>query len=86
MREVKHFIAGQATRGVATRDGDIYNPSTGQIQATVCLGGEADMQAAVDAAKKVQPEWAATNPQRRARVMFAFKQLLEDNMDKLAAK
>ena len=35
--------------------------------------------------KKVQPEWAATNPQRRARVMFAFKQLLEDNMDKLAA-
>ena len=85
MREVKHFIAGQATRGVATRDGDIYNPSTGQIQATVCLGGEADMQAAVDAAKKVQPEWAVTNPQRRARVMFAFKQLLEDNMDKLAA-
>ena len=43
------------------------------------------MHAAGDAAKKVQPEWAATNPQRRARVMCAFKQLLEDNMDGLAA-
>jgi malonate-semialdehyde dehydrogenase (acetylating)/methylmalonate-semialdehyde dehydrogenase len=85
MREVKHFIGGQATRGAATRDGDIYNPSTGQIQARVCLGGATDMEAAVQAAKKVQPEWAATNPQRRARVMFAFKQLLEDNMDELAA-
>ena len=62
MREVKHFIGGQATRGAATRDGDIYNPSTGQIQATVCLGGANDMEAAVQAAKKVQPEWAATNP------------------------
>ncbi len=85
MREVKHFIGGQARRGAATRDGDIYNPSTGQIQATVCLGGATDMEAAVQAAKTVQPEWAATNPQRRARVMFAFKQLLEDNMDELAA-
>ena len=55
------------------------------MQANVCLGGADDIAAAVEAAKKVQPEWAATNPQRRARVMFKFKQLLEDNMDELAA-
>ncbi len=85
MREVQHFIAGKATRGEATRDGDIYNPSTGQVQAKVCLGTPSDVEAAVKAAQKAQPEWAATNPQRRARVMFAFKQLLEDNMDALAA-
>ena len=85
MREVKHFIAGKSTIGHSTREGEIFNPNTGQVQASVCLGGADDIAAAVEAAKKVQPEWAATNPQRRARVMFKFKQLLEDNMDELAA-
>ena len=84
MREVKHFIAGKSTIGHSTREGEIFNPNTGQVQANVCLGGADDIAAAVEAAKKVQPEWAATNPQRRARVMFKFKQLLEDNMDELA--
>lgn len=85
MREVKHFIAGKSTIGHSKREGEIFNPNTGQVQANVCLGGADDIAAAVEAAKKVQPEWAATNPQRRARVMFKFKQLLEDNMDDLAA-
>ncbi|MBL71112.1 MAG: methylmalonate-semialdehyde dehydrogenase (CoA acylating) [Rhodobiaceae bacterium] len=85
MREVKHFIAGKSTIGHSTREGEIFNPNTGQVQASVCLGGADDIAVAVEAAKKVQPEWAATNPQRRARVMFKFKQLLEDNMDELAA-
>ena len=85
MRQVQHFIAGQATRGAAARDGEVFNPNTGQAQASVCLGGAEDIAAAVEAAKKVQPEWAATNPQRRARVMFKFKELLEANMDELAA-
>ena len=85
MREVKHFIAGKSTIGHSRREGEIFNPNTGQVQANVCLGGADDIAAAVEAAKKVQPEWAATNPQRRARVMFKFKQLLEDNMDELAA-
>ena len=85
MREIQHFINGQSTRGAATRDGDIFDPNTGQVQAKVCLGGAEDVAAAVEAAKKVQPEWAATNPQRRARVMFKFKELLEANMDELAA-
>ena len=85
MRNVQHFINGKATRGAARRDGDIFDPNTGQVQASVCLGGADDIEAAVDAAKKVQPAWAATNPQRRARVMFKFKELLEANMDELAA-
>ena len=84
MREVKHFIAGQATNGAASRRGDIFNPNSGAVQAQLCLGTTEDLQAAVAAAQKVQPEWAATNPQRRARVMFEFKRLLEANMDELA--
>ncbi|CAI8185908.1 MAG: Putative 3-oxopropanoate dehydrogenase [Alphaproteobacteria bacterium] len=85
MRQLQHFIGGKATRGAATRDGEIFDPNSGQVQARVCLGGVDDINAAVEAAKKAQPEWAATNPQRRARVMFKFKELLEANMDELAA-
>jgi malonate-semialdehyde dehydrogenase (acetylating)/methylmalonate-semialdehyde dehydrogenase len=85
MRQLQHFIGGKATRGAATRDGEIFDPNSGQVQARVCLGGADDINAAVEAAKKAQPEWAATNPQRRARVMFKFKELLEANMDELAA-
>jgi len=84
MREVKHFIAGKSTIGHSKRESEIFDPNTGQVQASLCLGGADDIVAAVEAAKKVQPEWAATNPQRRARVMFKFKELLEANMDELA--
>ncbi|MEC8177034.1 MAG: CoA-acylating methylmalonate-semialdehyde dehydrogenase, partial [Pseudomonadota bacterium] len=67
-----------------TRTGDIFDPGTGQVQAQVCMGSPADLDEAVQAALAAQPEWAATNPQRRARVMFRFKELLDANMDELA--
>ena len=83
MRQVDHFIAGGAG-GSANRTHQIWNPSTGKVQAEVPLGDAALLQKAVDAAKKVQPEWAVTNPQRRARVMFKFKELVEANKQELA--
>jgi malonate-semialdehyde dehydrogenase (acetylating)/methylmalonate-semialdehyde dehydrogenase len=85
MRELTHLIAGAATKGDAQRTADIFNPSTGAVQGKVWLGETSDVDAAVKAAQKVQPEWGSTNPQRRARVMFKFKELLEANMDDLAA-
>lgn len=84
MREIQHFINGQFTQGAAMRQSDIFDPCTGTVQAKLWLGEGADVEAAVAAARAVQPEWAATNPQRRARVMFKFKELLEANMDALA--
>ena len=83
MRQIDHFIVGVAA-GSATRKHQVWNPSTGEVQAEVALGDAAVLQRAVDAAKAVQPGWAATNPQRRARVMFAYKQLIEANMQSLA--
>jgi malonate-semialdehyde dehydrogenase (acetylating)/methylmalonate-semialdehyde dehydrogenase len=83
MRIIDHLIAGHAGGG-ATRTSDVFDPNTGQVQAKVNLGAAADLEAAVAAAQKAQPAWAATNPQRRARVMFAFKALVEANMDELA--
>ena len=84
MRQVHHFISGAHKAGSDTRTGDIFDPGTGQVQAQVCMGTPADLDEAVQAALAAQPAWAATNPQRRARVMFRFKELLEANMDELA--
>jgi malonate-semialdehyde dehydrogenase (acetylating) / methylmalonate-semialdehyde dehydrogenase len=82
MRQIDHFISGGG--GAALRQGDVYDPNSGAVQARVALGDAAVLQRAVDAALKAQPAWAATNPQRRSRVMFNFKALVEKNMDALA--
>jgi malonate-semialdehyde dehydrogenase (acetylating)/methylmalonate-semialdehyde dehydrogenase len=83
MRQVDHFIVGGAGGG-SGRKHQIWNPSTGEVQAEVALGDAALLDKAVATAMKVQPEWAATNPQKRARVMFKFKELIEANMQELA--
>ncbi len=79
-----HFIAGRRTAGESGRFGEVYNPSLGRVKARVALAGAAEVDRAVAAAVAAQPAWAAVNPQRRARVMFRFKELLEANMDELA--
>ena len=91
MRTIDHFIAGSAGGGATrtspageARFGDVFDPNTGQVQAKVNLGAQADLDRAVAAAQAAQPAWAMTNPQRRARVMFNFKALVEKNMDELA--
>src|SRR5215210_8571844 len=83
LRSIDHFIGG-STFASGERQGDVFDPNQGQVQAHVRLGNAADLQRAVDAANAALPPWAATNPQRRARVMFKFKELVEANMDKLA--
>ncbi|QDX24723.1 CoA-acylating methylmalonate-semialdehyde dehydrogenase [Sphingomonas suaedae] len=84
MREITHFIGGGATAGAGTRRSDIFDPNSGTVQAQVTLGVQADLDTAMAKAMAAQPGWAATNPQRRARVMFNFKALVEQNMDELA--
>lgn len=83
MRTIDHFMVGE-TGGSTGRTHQIWNPSTGEIQAEVSLGDAALLDLAVQNAKRVQPGWAATNPQKRARVMFRFKELIEQNMQELA--
>ena len=83
LRSIDHFIGG-STFASGERQGDVFDPNQGQVQANVRFGTAADLQKAVDAAKAAQPAWAATNPQRRARVMFKFRELVEKNMDELA--
>ena len=83
MRLVDHFIVG-GPGGAPARKSPIFDPNNGGVQAEVALGTAETLERAVQAALKAQPAWAATNPQRRARVMFRFKELVEANMDSLA--
>ncbi len=85
MRLVQHFIDGASATQGAGRTGDIFDPSIGKVQAQVALGDATTLEQAVASARAAQPEWAALNPQRRARVMFRFKELIEAHMDELAA-
>jgi malonate-semialdehyde dehydrogenase (acetylating) / methylmalonate-semialdehyde dehydrogenase len=88
MRRIDHFIGGASfasgERPNEMRVGEVFDPNQGQVQAQVALGTAADLAKAMDAARAAQPEWAATNPQRRARVMFNFKALVEREMEPLA--
>ena len=84
MREIGHFLHGQACKAAAGRTSDVFDPNTGLVQARVQLADAALIDTAVAAARAAQPAWAATNPQRRARVMFEFKRLLERDMSELA--
>ena len=84
MKELTHYINGQRVSGRSGRFGDVFNPATGEVQARVPLASKDEFDAAVEIAAKVQPEWGAVNPQRRARVIMKFVDLLHRDMDKLA--
>jgi malonate-semialdehyde dehydrogenase (acetylating)/methylmalonate-semialdehyde dehydrogenase len=85
MQQIGHFVGG-ARIGPSNggRAADVFNPATGEVQARVALAGRAEVDTAVDAAAEAQFGWAATNPQRRARVMMEFVRLINRDMDALA--
>ena len=84
MRRIEGFIGGKLVKATSGREGDVFNPNTGEVQARVSFATTEDVDTAVQAAAKALPGWSATNPQRRARVMFEFKRLVEANMQQLA--
>ena len=84
MRQINHYIAGKSYSDESESTASVFAPNTGDVQAEVFLANQNTLQKAVDSALAAQTEWAATNPQRRARVMFKFKELLEANRDRLA--
>jgi malonate-semialdehyde dehydrogenase (acetylating)/methylmalonate-semialdehyde dehydrogenase len=84
MKEIGHWINGTLVAGTSGRFADIMNPATGEVQARVALATVAELNSAIADAAKAQIGWAATNPQRRARVMMAFGALINQHMEKLA--
>ncbi|MEN0040410.1 MAG: CoA-acylating methylmalonate-semialdehyde dehydrogenase [Pseudomonadota bacterium] len=84
MNTIPHYIGGKRVEGTSGRSADVFNPATGEVQAQVPLANADELNAAIENAKAAQPEWAAQNPQKRARVMMKFVDLLHRDMDKLA--
>src|ERR1700758_1569838 len=84
MRDIRHFIDGKLVEGRSGRVGDVVNPHTGEVQARAPLAGADEVAQAVESSMAAFEGWAAVNPQRRARVMFEFKRLVEARMDELA--
>ena len=84
MQQLSHYVNGAHVTGSSGRMADVFNPATGEVQAQVPLASKAEVDAAVEIAAAAQPAWGAVNPQRRARVMMKFVDLLNRDMDKLA--
>ena len=84
MVEYGHFIGGERVAGTSGRSQDVMQPMDGTVRGTVALASTAELRAAVENAKAAQPAWAATNPQRRVRVLMKFLELVNREYDSLA--
>jgi len=84
MKTIGHFIDGERVAGKSGRTKDVFNPNTGEVQSKVSMATPAELDAAVATAAQAQAQWANVNPQKRSRILFAYKQLVDDNMDDLA--
>ena len=84
MENIGHFVNGTRSPGESGNFADVFNPATGEVQAKVSLANKTEFEKIVTSAREAQPDWAATNPQRRARVLMTFVDLLHRDMDKLA--
>ena len=84
MLEIGHFIGGSHVAGTSGRSADVMQPLDGSLRGRVALASAAELRAAVENAKAAQPAWAATNPQRRVRVLMKFLELAARDNDELA--
>ncbi|MFC5519708.1 CoA-acylating methylmalonate-semialdehyde dehydrogenase [Polaromonas jejuensis] len=81
---IGHYLNGKIAAPASGRSQPVFNPATGAVSGHVALAGSAEVDAAVAAAQAAFPAWADTPPIRRARVLFKFLELLNQNKDKLA--
>jgi malonate-semialdehyde dehydrogenase (acetylating)/methylmalonate-semialdehyde dehydrogenase len=83
-REIGHFVGGKNIKGTSDRFSDVFNPNTGEVQAKVSLASQDEIRKAVEVSMEAQVDWAATNPQRRIRVLIEFYNLVMKEIDSLA--
>ncbi|MGO2452073.1 CoA-acylating methylmalonate-semialdehyde dehydrogenase [Pseudomonas taetrolens] len=81
---IGHYLNGRVQDSGSERFSDVFNPATGAVQARVALATRQTVDDAVASALKAFPAWSGQSSLRRARVMFKFKQLLDEHHDELA--
>jgi len=79
---VGHFIDGEVVED-SSRTQDVFDPALGEVATQVALASKDTVEMAIASAQKAFPEWRNTPPLKRARIMFRFKELLEENRDKI---
>ncbi len=84
MKTIGHFINNETVTGTGAERLPVFNPATGAQTGAVAVATAAEIEAAIAAARAAFPAWAATPPLRRARIMFRFKELVEQHKDELA--
>jgi malonate-semialdehyde dehydrogenase (acetylating)/methylmalonate-semialdehyde dehydrogenase len=84
LETIGHLINGRKVEDRG-RVQDVFNPATGQVARQVALASKATVEEAIAAAEAAYPAWRNTPPAKRARIMFRFKELLEQNADRIVA-
>jgi malonate-semialdehyde dehydrogenase (acetylating)/methylmalonate-semialdehyde dehydrogenase len=85
MTQITHWINGGLDTQKSTRSGDIFNPATGKVTGTVAFGDSATVDSAVAAASAAFVEWRHSSLTKRTQVLFAFRELVQQNKEKIAA-
>ncbi|WP_421083736.1 CoA-acylating methylmalonate-semialdehyde dehydrogenase [Rothia nasimurium] len=84
MKQLTHYVGGAHREGTSGRFADVYNPSTGEVQAQVPLASADEVREVIANAAEAQVKWAATNAQKRARILHRFVDLVNQHADELA--
>ena len=84
MKQISHWINGKVSTETSGRKGDVYNPATGQITATVEFASTEQVGKVVDVATAAFNEWRHSSLTKRTQVLFAFRELLNQNKGKVA--
>ena len=85
MSEITHWINGKTFDDSAKRHGDVFNPATGEVSKKVAFGTAATVDVAVKAATDAFAEWRHSSLTKRVNVLFAFRELVNTNKEKIAA-
>jgi malonate-semialdehyde dehydrogenase (acetylating) / methylmalonate-semialdehyde dehydrogenase len=85
LKHITHWIGGKPWTGEAAARGDVYDPATGQVSGHVDFASPAEVDAAVTAATTAFADWRRVSLSRRARILFAFRELVRSHTDELAA-
>ncbi|KGA20614.1 methylmalonate-semialdehyde dehydrogenase [freshwater metagenome] len=85
MSEITHWINGKTFDDSAKRHGEIFNPATGEVSKKVAFGTAATVDVAVKAATDAFVEWRHSSLTKRVNVLFAFRELVNTNKEKIAA-
>jgi malonate-semialdehyde dehydrogenase (acetylating) / methylmalonate-semialdehyde dehydrogenase len=85
VKHITHWIGGKPWAGEPSRQGDVYDPASGQVTGRVGFASEAEVNAAVRAAAEALPGWRAASLARRSSVLFAFRELVKRHTRELAA-